>query len=181
MPRTGRVAHLMTHVAAPRLDLHPRDAALLGVTDRGLLRIESTQGSVVMGASLDDGVRLAEVFVPMHWTNQFASSGPIDRLAHAITDPVSGQPDLKGTPVRVTAVAEAWRGNLFRQAGLEATVTMKVGKTICSCFSVGEGNICAAIRDEGLKTVVPDWRMLKAGTNCGSCIPEIKKLLSVKP
>ena len=48
----------------------------------------------------------------MHWTDQFASSGPIDRLVHAITDPVSGQPDLKGTPVRVAAIAEI----LARQA-----------------------------------------------------------------
>jgi predicted molibdopterin-dependent oxidoreductase YjgC len=146
----------MTHVAAPRLDLHPRDAALPSFTDRGWLRVESTQGSVVMGASLDDGVRPGDVFVPMHWTDQFASSGPIDLLVHEITDPVSGQPDLKGTPVRVTAVADAWLGNLFRLAGLEATATTKEGKTICSCFSVSEESICAAICDEGLKTV-PDW------------------------
>ena len=46
-------------------------------------------------------------------------SGPVDRLVHALTDPVSGQPDLKGTPVRVTAITEAWRGALLRLDGGE--------------------------------------------------------------
>ncbi len=76
-----------------------------------LARIESAQGAVVMRVSLDDGVRPGDVFAPMHWTDQFTSSGPVDRLVHALTDPVSGQPDLKGTPVRVSAVA----GILARQ------------------------------------------------------------------
>ena len=45
MTRTGRVPHLMTHVAAPGLALHPRDAAARGVADRGLVRLESAQAS----------------------------------------------------------------------------------------------------------------------------------------
>src|SRR5207302_7091575 len=87
--------------------------------EKGLARIESDHGTVVMRACLDEGVRPGDVFAPMHWTDQFTSSGPIDRLVHAVTDPVSGQPDLKGTKVQVTAVHEAWRGHLFRLAGGE--------------------------------------------------------------
>ena len=60
------------------------------------------------------GVGPAMSSLPMHWTDQFSSSGPIDRLVHALTDPVSGQPDLKGTRVDVAALAECWRGMLLR-------------------------------------------------------------------
>ena len=83
MTRTGRVPHLMTHVSAPTLAIHPRDAAWRGITDRGLARIESAEGWAVMRAALDDGVRPGEVFAPMHWTDQFASSGPIGKVVHA--------------------------------------------------------------------------------------------------
>ena len=110
MTRTGRVPHLMTHVAAPSLAMHPREAALRGISHGSLARIESDDGSVVMRVTLDEGVRPGDVFAPMHWTDQFTSSGPIDRLVHAKTDPVSGQPDLKGTRVRVSGIVECWRG-----------------------------------------------------------------------
>jgi assimilatory nitrate reductase catalytic subunit len=113
MTRTGRVPHLMTHIAGPWLTLHPSDAAPRGIEDGGLARIESPHGSAVLRTAVDETVRPGNVFVPMHWTDQYSSSGPIDRLVHAATDAVSGQPDLKGTRVQVAAVAEAWRGRLL--------------------------------------------------------------------
>jgi assimilatory nitrate reductase catalytic subunit len=287
MTRTGRVPHLMTHVAAPSLALHPRDAALRGIGERGLVLVESEQASVVMRATLDEGVRPGDVFAPMHWTDQFASSGPVDRLVHAVTDPVSGQPDLKGTNVRVSGLTEIWRGALLRLTGGEPDLSDRVWwaktqtntgfafemagwsplaqevhseavlrrllripseaelvsysdprramfryagfvqgrlaacvffapagtdfsgvdqakallgkeiaaaermallaglssgaqlaeKIVCACFSVGENMIRAAIREQGLTTSGEIGNALKAGTNCGSCIPELKKLL----
>jgi len=51
------------------------------------------------------------------------------------------------------------------------------GATVCSCFGVGRNTICGAIRTQGLKTVAEVTACLKAGGNCGSCVPEIKKLL----
>jgi assimilatory nitrate reductase catalytic subunit len=292
MTRTGRVPHLMAHIPAPSVAVHPRDAALRGLTDKGLARIESDHGSVVMRVSLDEGVRPGDVFAPMHWSDQFTSSGPIDRLVHAVTDPVSGQPDLKGTKVRITAIAESWRGHLlrlgggepelsealwwskapvangfafelagwhplqqevhsegvlrrllrisadaelvsysdprkamFRYAGilhgrLEACVffgpsgadfagvdqakallgreistveriallagtsgngAKSAGKIVCSCFSVSQDTILAAIQADGLTSPAQIGARLKAGTNCGSCIPELKKLLQAVP
>jgi assimilatory nitrate reductase catalytic subunit len=53
MTRTGRVPHLMTHVGAPSLALHPADAAARGIVERGLALVESEQGSVVMRTALD--------------------------------------------------------------------------------------------------------------------------------
>ena len=47
--------------------------------------------------------RHGEVFAPMHWTDQFASMGPIGRVVGAKVDPVSGQPELKATAATMSA------------------------------------------------------------------------------
>ena len=51
------------------------------------------------------------------------------------------------------------------------------GPTVCSCFGVGRNTICNAIIEKDLKTVPEVTACLKAGGNCGSCVPEIKKIL----
>jgi assimilatory nitrate reductase catalytic subunit len=48
---------------------------------------------------------------------------------------------------------------------------------ICSCFSVSQKRIAAAISGEGLASVEAIGASLRAGTNCGSCIPELKAML----
>ena len=52
-----------------------------------------------------------------------------------------------------------------------------VGPLVCSCFGIGERQIEAAIRD-GAADVDALGRQLKCGTNCGSCIPELKACLA---
>ncbi len=54
------------------------------------------------------------------------------------------------------------------------------GKVICACFNVGEKTIREAIKTKGLKTVEAIGECLKAGTNCGSCKPELEELLKNK-
>jgi assimilatory nitrate reductase catalytic subunit len=51
------------------------------------------------------------------------------------------------------------------------------GAVICSCFGVGENTLIDAIRSGDATTIEQIGQKLKAGTNCGSCIPELKKLL----
>ena len=53
-----------------------------------------------------------------------------------------------------------------------------VGAIICSCFGVGRNTICAAIRDQGLSDTGQITACLKAGGNCGSCVPELKRLIA---
>jgi assimilatory nitrate reductase catalytic subunit len=62
-------------------------------------------------------------------------------------------------------------------AGIDTSGETETGKTVCASFSVSEDKICAAIRGQDLKTVAEIGMALQAGTNCGSCIPELKKLL----
>lgn len=51
------------------------------------------------------------------------------------------------------------------------------GPSVCACFGVGRNTIVNAIVDQGLDTVESIGLSLQAGTNCGSCIPELKALL----
>jgi assimilatory nitrate reductase catalytic subunit len=56
--------------------------------------------------------------------------------------------------------------------------TPDIGKIVCACFNVGEKTILSAIKEGKLATPQDVGRSCKAGTNCGSCVPEIKALLN---
>ncbi|MGR9000212.1 MAG: molybdopterin dinucleotide binding domain-containing protein [Gammaproteobacteria bacterium] len=43
------------------------------------------------------------LFVPMHWTGQYASQGRMGALVNPVVDPVSKQPESKHTPVQIKA------------------------------------------------------------------------------
>jgi assimilatory nitrate reductase catalytic subunit len=61
-------------------------------------------------------------------------------------------------------------------AGTPGKSAPDAGRTICACFGVGENVLRAAI-SMGADSVEALGIRLKAGTNCGSCIPELKNLL----
>jgi assimilatory nitrate reductase catalytic subunit len=50
------------------------------------------------------------------------------------------------------------------------------GPIVCACFGVGRTTICDAIA-AGANSPAEIGARLKAGTNCGSCIPELKRLI----
>jgi assimilatory nitrate reductase catalytic subunit len=51
------------------------------------------------------------------------------------------------------------------------------GPIVCACFGVGRTTICDAIAS-GARSAAEVGLQLKAGTNCGSCIPELKRLIA---
>lgn len=51
------------------------------------------------------------------------------------------------------------------------------GRTVCACFSVGVNTLLDAIHTQGLSSLDAIGAALKAGTGCGSCVPELKALL----
>ncbi len=50
------------------------------------------------------------------------------------------------------------------------------GAVICSCYQVREPEILAAI-EQGADSALALGEQLKCGTNCGSCVPELKALI----
>ncbi len=117
MTRTGLAPSLMTHTPEPLLTLHPADAAERGIAQGDLVRLATADGEALLRADTRHSQRRGEVFAPMHWTDQFTSAGPIGRVVGAEVDPVSGQPDLKGTAVRVSLEPTLFHGLLLRRTG----------------------------------------------------------------
>lgn len=54
----------------------------------------------------------------------------------------------------------------------------ETGPLLCACFGVGLATIHDAIVSQSVTSVEEIGKALRAGTNCGSCIPEIRKLLA---
>ncbi len=52
------------------------------------------------------------------------------------------------------------------------------GRIVCACFGVGLNTLTAAIRDQRLITPEAIGAALQAGTNCGSCVPELRQLIA---
>jgi assimilatory nitrate reductase catalytic subunit len=276
MTRSGRAPRLNQHLAEPFLEIHPEDAARLGIRAAHLVEAESRHGKAILRAMVTDRVRPGQVFAPMHWTAEHAPTGRIDALVAPATDPVSGQPESKAMPVSLRAHAARWyafavtttsatpsagywararvgAGWRLELAGREVpsdweafarscldvpeadAVTMTdrsqgtariafmrdgrvlaalfagpepvavsrehvagllgsdqqdvlagwpgagrrdPGATLCSCLGVGVNTIIDAIDTQRLMSVEAIGIALGAGSNCGSCKPEIASLLA---
>ena len=276
MTRTGLSPRLGAHMPEPFLDLHPNDAATLGIAPADLVEVRSPNGSAILRARIGDAVQPGQVFAPIHWTGETAPSGRIDDLVAAETDPVSGQPESKASVVAVQKMEAAWYGfavstrpmapnadywalaptrggyraemagyapapdweeearRLFDLPDAEAATildpargTARIalfdkgrllaalfvdrepvavvrdylatlpdaagtevltgrppadvpdpGPVICSCFGIGINTIISAIETQHLMTVEAIGVALEAGTNCGSCRPELAAILA---
>ncbi len=284
MTRTGKAARLNNHIPEPYVDMHPQDALLYGVREGELVRVASRWGSIVARLKFSGEMPRRMIFVPIHWNGAFSSDARVGSVVNPVVDPISGEPELKHTPVRVEPFVVSWQGfvlsrnsvtakdaiwwnlaqgeqfirheiagrrayadwspwarkllgaaqadadfleyfdvgtRIYRAAYLidnriEACVYVSprpdlpsrswlaslfskakisdadragllagrsvdpaadAGPTVCSCFGVGRNSICAAIKKHGCTTPQQIGQKLKAGTNCGSCIPELKTIL----
>jgi assimilatory nitrate reductase catalytic subunit len=110
LTRTGKSPRLSSHIAEPFVEIAPGDAEKRGILPATLVRVASARGTVLLRARITETQRPGSVFVPMHWTDQYASAARIDALVGPATDPVSGQPGLKHTPVEIAPAGAAWYG-----------------------------------------------------------------------
>jgi assimilatory nitrate reductase catalytic subunit len=120
MTRTAKSPRLLAHMSEPYLEIHPADAERYGLSPASLATVTSAHGDIVVRVLVTDRQQSGAVFVPLHWTDQVASNARVDRLIGPNVDPVSGQPELKHTPVRVSAYAARWYG--FGVTTVEPTV-----------------------------------------------------------
>ena len=279
MTRTGRSVRLGAHVPEPCISVNPLDAAQLGLTTGGFAQISSQFGSALLRVDVTDAQEAGAVFAPIHWSAETSSHGRVGALVNPATDPFSGQPELKATPVRLTPVsfaregafvgraavelpeafwwarvtlsggvgcrvasdvsvqeAAAWfeqrfagceiaelldgqqglyRAAAFKEGRLEAALFLAPptgepvwdslkdllaadmidasrrrfvlslrnaegvadrGPLVCACFGVSQGVIRAAV-EAGAQDAAAVGAAVKAGTNCGSCVPEIRKIV----
>ncbi len=282
MTRTGRSARLSTHSSEPTVDMNPADIQRFSLQDGSLAQVQSTLGSVVARVRATDAIAQGQLFLPIHWNDQFASKAVVGTLISPNVDPHSGQPEFKYTPVSIKQLDCAWYGfllirepanlgetdywtrsagdgfwryelagtkqpqrwrdwarnmlgedgswvefhddarGLYRcavltdnrlQACLFAAATPELpsktwlsglfnnesisdaarlsllsgvpgpeendaGTIICACFGIGHNVLVDAIESQKLNTTAQIGDALKAGTNCGSCIPELNQLIN---
>ena len=110
MTRTALSPRLSAHVAEPFVEIHPADAARLGVRPADLVALESATGRAVLRALVTDRTPEGALFAPMHWTADTAPAARIGALIAAETCPVSGQPALKSAAVSARVFAAGWHG-----------------------------------------------------------------------
>ncbi|BAQ18230.1 assimilatory nitrate reductase large subunit [Methyloceanibacter caenitepidi] len=282
MTRTGKSPRLSSHIDEPFVEVSRGDAVAADLSEGGLARVTSKHGSAVMRVRVSEGQRRSELFAPIHWNAQTASSARVGAVSHAYCDPYSGQPDMKATPVRLEPVrfaahgfvlsrdpvslpADYWwaratvpagtltrfasnadpgtwksvaqamlgtdggfielrdeeqghyRAAVVREQQLQACIYISssasalpgvdwlkaqlgadavdasqrkallaghaadgaadTGPIVCACFGVGLTAIETLIASGAATSVEEVGACLKAGTNCGSCQPEIKKLI----
>jgi assimilatory nitrate reductase catalytic subunit len=63
-------------------------------------------------------------------------------------------------------------------SGRAPDASADTGPTVCACFGVGRNQICAAVASGKANSAEDIGAQLKAGTNCGSCLPEVRRLVA---
>ncbi|KIQ03188.1 nitrate reductase [Agrobacterium tumefaciens] len=101
MTRTGKSARLSAHMAEPFAEIHPRDAMEAGIETADLVKVESPLGEIIVRALVTERQRAGNIFVPMHWNDQFAANARVDKLVPPLTDAFSGQPASKNIAVKM--------------------------------------------------------------------------------
>jgi assimilatory nitrate reductase catalytic subunit len=101
--QTRRVAELAAAQPEARLQVHPVTALGLGVADGDLLEVTGDRGSVQVRADVTLGTRPDTVFLPFHFPGEQSAN----ILTFTTTDPISGMPEFKSTPVRIRVLSKA--------------------------------------------------------------------------
>jgi assimilatory nitrate reductase catalytic subunit len=279
MTRTGLSPRLGAHLPEPYVEIHPDDALRYGIVHDGFARLTTDHGQCILKVVVSEWQQRGMLFAPIHWNASNASHGRVGALVASHTDPFSGQPEAKATPVAIAPYEYVFRGFVLSRTGLElpqklwwARATIEggygylfadngdlslwtswlhahgsedvaeytdagggiyraaaftgerlqmcvfvgpghdagdwnvvkglfaadvlsddqqrillsgraaeggasAGPIVCACFGVGRNTICDAIA-AGARTSATIGAKLNAGTNCGSCIPEMKRLIA---
>ena len=127
---------------------------------------------------LGDGGELAE-YVDQKRGVYRAASFVADELTGCLFIGVTETPP-QWDAVKALFTVETLAGEARRLllSGRSADGLVGAGAIVCACFSVGAAAIRAAIQAGVAISVEGIGEALRAGTNCGSCLPELKRLLA---
>ncbi|MBD2201418.1 nitrate reductase [Calothrix sp. FACHB-1219] len=103
--RTGRIEKIRQMHPDPFIEIHPRDAAKLGITDNQLLEVRSRRGKAKFPAKVTKAIAPGTVFVPMHWGVLWANEAEANALTHPESCPDSLQPELKACAVQLVPMS----------------------------------------------------------------------------
>lgn len=105
LTKTGKVPKLNKLDPAPFVELHPEDAARLGIAEGDPVEIASRRGRAVLPAVVTDRVAPGSSFAPFHWNDLFGDDLCVNAVTNDAVDPLSFQPELKLCAVALTKAA----------------------------------------------------------------------------
>ncbi len=103
--RTGRIEKICKMHPEPFIEIHPRDAGILGIADNQLVEVRSRRGKAKFPAKVTKAIAPGTVFVPMHWGALWANDAEANALTHPESCPDSLQPELKACAVQLTPIS----------------------------------------------------------------------------
>ncbi|MEH1902777.1 MAG: nitrate reductase [Nostoc sp.] len=103
--RTGRIEKICKMHPEPFIEIHPRDAARLGVVDNMCVEVRSRRGKAKFTAKVTKAIAPGTVFVPMHWGSLWADNAEANALTHSESCPDSLQPELKACAVQLIPIS----------------------------------------------------------------------------
>jgi assimilatory nitrate reductase catalytic subunit len=111
--QTRRIGPLVKQYPEPRIELHPRLAAKLGIADGDWTTCETRRGAITVRAMVVTTIRPDTVFIPYHWPGDKSPN----RLTVAAQDPISKIPQYKvcGCRVRRADAAPGYAATLEPQ------------------------------------------------------------------
>ncbi len=105
LTKTAKVARLNKLDPRPFVELHPEDAAGLGIADGDSVEVASRRGRAVLPAVVTDRVLPGSCFAPFHWNDLFGEYLSVNAVTSDAVDPLSFQPELKVCAVSLTKVS----------------------------------------------------------------------------
>jgi ferredoxin-nitrate reductase len=99
--RTGRIEKIRKMHPHPFIEIHPRDAAKLGIQEGDLVEAQSRRGSAQFPAKVTKAIAPGTVFIPMHWGALWGNNTEANALTHPESCPDSKQPELKACAVQL--------------------------------------------------------------------------------
>ncbi|KPI23480.1 Nitrate reductase, NADPH--hemoprotein reductase [Actinobacteria bacterium OK074] len=118
LTKTGKVAKLNKLNSGPFVEIHPEDAAVLGVADGDRIEVASRRGRAVLPAVVTDRVRPGGCFAPFHWNDLFGEYLSINAVTSDAVDPLSFQPEFKVCAVSLARVAGPVPTSLVEPTGV---------------------------------------------------------------
>lgn len=116
MSRTGTLGRLFGHVPEPVVQMHAQDMVHHQLADGDLVYVTSRRGSIVVPVAASADLGAAQAFIAMHWGPEYlggrSSTGTALAGVNALTTPqhcpISKQPELKHTPVKILKAELPW-------------------------------------------------------------------------
>jgi len=137
MSRTGTIGRLFGHVAEPVVQMNGQDMARRQLKDGELVHVTSKRGSLVLPVQGSAEIGLSQVFIAMHWGEEFLSGSTsvgervagVNALTTSAFCPDSKQPELKHAAVKILKAELPWSllamGWLPNERALTAAQTLR--------------------------------------------------------